>query len=413
MKFLNYIVPFVFYVMQVPIIWKIYQVKINTKNFIESVYSNFTQLYAVLFCVEWFSVVLNMVNDNLMLFSNAIYKLYFQDFFGTIKIYHYEHNDLINPFLIRFDTATKYETLNKLKEKAPDNFKNIPAYKRKHYQNINNLKETEGNTKRERHTNLTKLTNMKPHKIIKDLANTKCNIIFGQILDLCPKLNSLEAMEPFIIKEEENNRNNIKNANFIVMTWELLHIDSGNNLNLVSITFINSLPVTYEQVNICRGQIYEAFGDSTIANASIDIYFDFLLGLKPIADNYHFIHPILRSLCRFTSVEKFDIIAPIAKNQAVEKNLCFINFIRPNKSSEENSIIELSNNKEYKEDSKIMENSKNSTYPGDIKDNKIYYNQNIYRNKLTNLNDNILEYNNNMKNNINCNRHKQEINQNN
>jgi len=77
-----------------------------------------------------------------------------------------------------------------------------------------------------------------------------------------------------------------------------------------------------------------------------DIYFDFLLGLKPIADNYHFIHPILRSLCRFTSVEKFDIIAPIAKNQAVEKNLCFINFIRPNKSSEENSIIELSNNKE-------------------------------------------------------------------
>jgi len=60
-----------------------------------------------------------------------------------------------------------------------------------------------------------------------------------------------------------------------------------------------------------------------------------------------------------------------------------------------------------------MENSKNSTYPGDIKDNKIYYNQNIYRNKLTNLNDNILEYNNNMKNNINCNRHKQEINQNN
>jgi len=48
-----------------------------------------------------------------------------------------------------------------------------------------------------------------------------------------------------------------------------LHIDSGNNLNLVSITFINSLPVTYEQVNICRGQIYEAFGDSTIANVIV------------------------------------------------------------------------------------------------------------------------------------------------
>ena len=58
-----------------------------------------------------------------------------------------------------------------------------------------------------------------------------------------------------------------------------------------------------------------------------------------------------------------------------------------------------------------MENSKNSINSGDIKDNKIYYNQNIYRNKLTNLNDNILEYN-NMKNNINCNRYIQEINQN-
>ena len=65
----------------------------------------------------------------------------------------------------------------------------------------------------------------------------------------------------------------------------------------------------------------------------------------------------------------------------------------------------------YIENPKIMENSKNSINSGDIKDNKIYYNQNIYRNKLTNLNDNILEYN-NMKNNINCNRYIQEINQN-
>jgi len=66
----------------------------------------------------------------------------------------------------------------------------------------------------------------------------------------------------------------------------------------------------------------------------------------------------------------------------------------------------------YIENPKIMEYSKNSINSGDTKDNKIYYNQNIYRNKLTNLNDNILEYINNMKNNINCNRHIQEINQN-
>jgi len=35
-----------------------------------------------------------------------------------------------------------------------------------------------------------------------------------------------------------------------------LLIDSGNTLNLVSTTYINSLPVTYEQVSICRGLIY-------------------------------------------------------------------------------------------------------------------------------------------------------------
>ena len=59
-----------------------------------------------------------------------------------------------------------------------------------------------------------------------------------------------------------------------------------------------------------------------------------------------------------------------------------------------------------------MEYSKNLTIPGDINHNKNYCNQNIYKNKLTNLNNNILEYNNNMKSNINCNSHIHEINQN-
>ena len=64
-----------------------------------------------------------------------------------------------------------------------------------------------------------------------------------------------------------------------------------------------------------------------------DVYFDFLLGLKSIADNYLFIHSMLRSLCRFTSVEKFDIIALIVENQAIENNSCYINLIRPNKNN--------------------------------------------------------------------------------
>ena len=76
-----------------------------------------------------------------------------------------------------------------------------------------------------------------------------------------------------------------------------------------------------------------------------DVYYDFLLGLKSIADNYLFIHPMLRSLYRFNSFEKFDIIAPIVENQVIEKNLCCINFIKLNKNSEENSIKEISKKK--------------------------------------------------------------------
>jgi len=59
----------------------------------------------------------------------------------------------------------------------------------------------------------------------------------------------------------------------------------------------------------------------------------------------------------------------------------------------------------YIENPKIMEISKNSINSGNIKVKNIYYNQNIYRNKLTNSNHNILEYNNNMKRNIYCNKH--------
>ena len=125
-------------------------------------------------------------------------------------------------------------------------------------------------------------------------------------------------MEPLIIIEEENNQDKIKNAKFhsddfgiinasVDDTEGRLLIDSGSNLNLVSTSYIDSLPGTSEQVNICKGRIYEALGDSTIANVIVvrlkvsisnytftpdfcvidhkDIYFDFLLELKSIADN--------------------------------------------------------------------------------------------------------------------------------
>ena len=37
-------------------------------------------------------------------------------------------------------------------------------------------------------------------------------------------------------------------------------------------------------------------------------------------------------MCRFTSVEKFDIIAPIVEDQDMEMIACYIRYIGPNKS---------------------------------------------------------------------------------
>ncbi|KAG4085522.1 hypothetical protein H8356DRAFT_1363896 [Neocallimastix lanati (nom. inval.)] len=267
-------------------------------------------------------------------------------------------------------------------------------------------------------------------------------------------LSSLDAMEPFIINEEENNHGKTENAKFQSDNLEIVNasVDDAKGRLLIDSAeklLINSLLGTYEQVSICRGRIYEALDDSNIANAIVvrlkvsignytftadfceidhkDVYFDFLLGLKSIADNYLFIHSMLRSLCRFTSVEKFDIIALIVENQAIENNSIkeiYKNKEVPSQEGKNKDIrkkdikksenfnksekLKISNTKipkinidnkienfkiisnlkilrekaRYIEDPKIMENSKNSINSGDIKDNKIYYNQNIYRNKL-------------------------------
>ena len=54
-----------------------------------------------------------------------------------------------------------------------------------------------------------------------------------------------------------------------------------------------------------------------------------LIGLKTIADNYLFIHPITKTLCRFTLYDSFDIITPLLENQ--EAKFCFVKYINPSK----------------------------------------------------------------------------------
>ena len=130
-------------------------------------------------------------------------------------------------------------------------------------------------------------------------------------------------------------------------------IDFGSNLNLISVNYFNSLPGQYETVGICHGRICEALGDDIVTDAIVirlnvlintysfyanfciinhsTNYFDLLIGLKTIADNYLFIHPIEKTLCRFTSHDSFDIITPLLENQEAELISCFVKYINSGK----------------------------------------------------------------------------------
>eukprot|EP00833_Pecoramyces_ruminatium_P017519 jgi/Orpsp1_1/1191551/evm.model.d7180000086902.1 len=255
----------------------------------------------------------------------------------------------------------------------------------------------------EKHINLASNTRMKPYNIEEDIANTPCNITFGQVLDICPKLrreltkslrlknvkylSALSLEDDSLIYNYESVKEinkNFKNDDLGMVFASIddqqgkLLIDSGSNLNLVTTKYLEQLPGEYEQVGFCHGRIYEALGDSTMANAivvrlTINIndfiftadfcvidhkmsYFDMLIGLKTTADNCFFIHPLLKSLCRFTTIENFDILAPILDEQDSEKVACFIKFDSTHKSvnflnniNENEDIVDVQNVK-VKED---------------------------------------------------------------
>ncbi|KAG4093441.1 hypothetical protein H8356DRAFT_1354331 [Neocallimastix lanati (nom. inval.)] len=101
---------------------------------------------------------------------------------------------------------------------------------------------------------------------------------------------------------------------------KVLLLRSGSNLNLISTAYINSPLGTYEQVNICRVRIYETQSDGTITDVIVvrhktkDIHFEFLLGLKSIADNYFFIHPIKEPSSKIdyeSSIKEKDALSPL------------------------------------------------------------------------------------------------------
>ncbi|ORX72549.1 hypothetical protein BCR32DRAFT_250046 [Anaeromyces robustus] len=136
--------------------------------------------------------------------------------------------------------------------------------------------------------------NIERYDITEDLSKTKCNITFGQVLDVCPKIrselakslklekikvvSSIDFSDSFNVDDEIIERN--KNLSFKEDDLALVNasvdgvqstqlIDSGSNLNLVSASFINKLPGEISQVGFCKGRIYEALGDSTITEAIV------------------------------------------------------------------------------------------------------------------------------------------------
>jgi len=286
------------------------------------------------------------------------------------------------------------------------------------------------NEKPEKHTILSRKTNTEPYNLANDLANLKCNITFAQLLDHCSKIRSdlikdlkLEKLKvsttmnfdkDFIYNYEATGTiNNVFNEDDLSIVLasvdnveNKLLIDSGSNLNLISSNYFNSLPGEYETVGICHGRVCEALGDSSITDSIIvrlnvtinnysfsanfcivnheANYFDLLIGLKTIADNYFFIHPISKSLARFNSNSSFEIIAPLLENQEMEYVTCFVKYIYNDKIINSLNYYENNINK-HSYNNNFDINNFNSISPNNDNINNFYNNlNNVSNNPDTN-----------------------------
>jgi len=315
-----------------------------------------------------FNNLKNSNNDTLNNYSNSNQKLnnlnYSTDDFNPNDLNNFNKN-LINPKELKVGTN---------KKKVRFNIKDPPDT-RDHDEDTNNNNKNE---KIEKHILLANKYSIEPYNLSKDLANTKCDITYAQLLDISPKaradliknlkLEKLKISSTMNIEDnfvynyeydEIKNNNNFKEDDLGIVLASVdnienkLLIDSGSNLNLISVDYFNSLPGQYETVGICHGRICEALGDDTVTDAIVirlnvlintysfyanfcvidhnTNYFDLLIGLKTIADNYLFIHPMAKTLCRFTSYDSFDIITPLLENQEAELISCFVKYINPSK----------------------------------------------------------------------------------
>jgi len=223
------------------------------------------------------------------------------------------------------------------------------------------------------------------YDVIKDLNNTKCNITFGQLMDVSPKLRSqvshglkLEKNKDkitgvvdnvvattimvnnlnhsYVSKSKEVNEDDIAMIDISVegVKGKAL-IDSCSNLSIITKQFLDKLPSKYSPVGISRGRIRlatmnEEYSESYVVEVPIQInklkivvpcrivdteepFYDIILNLKTQMDHKMFIHPLLYSLCQFSPTGSINVIAPINNQYEDEpKLMCVVKAISTKKS---------------------------------------------------------------------------------
>jgi len=255
------------------------------------------------------------------------------------------------------------------------------------------------------------LKNKEGYDVIQDLNTTRCNITFGELMDVAPKIRTKVAQgikleksnskiagvvendcattvvlnniyHDYESKSKEVNEDDIAMVDITVGVKVKALIDSCSNLSIITKKFLEKLPSKYEPIGISRGRIRLAtmnddYSESYIIEVPVKInnfnllltcrvvekedpFYDVLINLKTQMDHNLFIHPMLYSLCQFTPFGLIDVIAPINNDNIDEEKLvCLIKAI-PNAQNLLKSIEGLSP-REYIHN-KIFQNTLNPIY---------------------------------------------------
>ena len=235
-------------------------------------------------------------------------------------------------------------------------------------------------------------TDDQEYSITNDLNSTKCNITFGQLLDVAPRLRTQVSHGLKLEKLPSKNQisgvlDNVSAATVLVNNINHTYeskckeikeediamvdiavegvkgkalIDSCSNLSIITRKFLNKLPSYYEPIGISRGRIRLAtytdeYSEGYVVSVPVKInnldiivncrivekqdpFYDLLINLKTQIDNRLFIHPIIYSLYQFTQDGLVNVIAPINNEEEEEPIVCLIKSATEDNNSIKNKL---------------------------------------------------------------------------